>query len=192
MLPTEALPEDWRMYYHNCWMRHKRYGIGQIALVGGAFYFYLWPGDKPDDEPQRIQANALEMWWPRPGAYNTPQGAVIIDRKSTRTMRKSACPAEHYFVSYGVCPNYNTMMHILRRGPNYVPVPEALEMFEKGLAQKLAVCREIILDTTRDDGIMVLYHGVEVGRYEGGTLVPHKPSPLTRRCEEKLARASVC
>jgi hypothetical protein len=188
MLPSEALPEDWRMYYNNCWMRHRRHGIGLIQIVGGMFYLYTFPDDVMESEPQRVNHEALECWWPRPGAYNTPQGAVYIARKSTRTMRKSATMGDHYYVSWGSKRGTNGYMPMLvmRRGADFVDIPFGLKVINDGLSNSVAVSRELIINRTPTKELQVLFRGREVGVMQNGDFIPLVDSPMSRRAHDKL------
>ena len=97
MKPTQALRQDWHMYYHDTWMVHVTLGYCRIQARRGV----LFALPLNTEEWLKVSAKDLEVWWPRPGAYNTATAAAYIVRKPYRCMKRSAVSDTHYTVTYG-------------------------------------------------------------------------------------------
>ena len=185
MNPCDALTKDYSMYYDSCWMKHDKWGVGKVRVVGGELYFYQ--GTSVSDEAKKVTAKSLTCWWPRPGAHNVKTGAVYIARRSMRNMRKSAIGGDHYFVKWG-SPYGVKIMSALRDGPNLVPLHKAVEMVQSGKQTSVAVSRDVIL-TEHDDPntCSVIFRGLESGTYSHGCYTPgFSESPLTGRILRQL------
>lgn len=160
MRPSDALQQDWRLYYDQSWMHHVTLGPGLVRVIGSQLYFYRFPNDLMEAEAARVRATDLSCWWPRSGSFNTPQGAVYISRKTTRSMRKSANATEHYKVKWGYQyyqPSHIDLMLQLRRGPSLVDVDFARKAIESGMAGSVAITPDIILSKTASKTLSVVF-----------------------------------
>jgi hypothetical protein len=80
------------MYYHNCWMVHKEYGVGLVSVIGGSFYLYRYPEDEAEASvPERITRlrgpSTLD-------AGQHGQCASRLNTESTITWRARLCTAK--------------------------------------------------------------------------------------------------
>lgn len=194
MNPCDALKQDWRMYYDGAWMKHKRHGPGCVMVSGNDLMFYRYPNDQPEPEPKVVLPRDLECWWPRSGAYNTPGGAIYISRKSTRSMRKSAHPHEHYVIKWGheaTALNSVNLMIQLRKGHSFVELEFALKAIKEEMTKSVAITRDIILAASHD-GIAVVFRGIKAGILEDGDFTPdYDEAPLARRVMSKLIEEGI-
>lgn len=190
MNPSDALPQDWRMYYHNCWMEHTTLGIGMVAVSDNRLYFYNYQNGDSSVDPVKVNAQDLKCWWPRPGAYNTKAGsAVYISRKAIRTMRKSAVAGEHYVIKWGPRLGNIDLMVALRAGPSRHSISYAAKVLKDGLVASVAVSRDLILAKDKFNNIVVIFRGLEAGEYRDGEFVPSfTGSPLAKRVMMKLTQ----
>ena len=185
MNPSDALPQDFGLYYDACWMRHKTHGIGMVRVINGDMYLEY---TKDRSGPLQVQPKLLECWWPRPGAFNVGNGAVYIGRRALRNMHKSAVCGEHYFTKWGMCSGVE-LMQLLRDGPNHVTVDEGLRLLATNKRKSVAVSRDVILTPTTTDGTetAVIFRGMEVGFLKNGVYEPaFSNSPLTGRVLRQL------
>jgi len=191
MKPSDALPQDWRLYYDQSWMRHSNLGPGKVRVSGGSLYFYQFPNDEPETEGVLVRPTHLSCWWPRSGAYNFPGYAVYIARKSTRSMRKSANPHEHYTVKWSGGEYYddgsnNKLMLLLRKGPSLVDKDFAMKVLDEGMATSIAVAHDIILAKEKA-GLSVVFKGIQIGTLKDDNFVPDfDRAALVRRATDRL------
>lgn len=189
MNPSQALQQDYRLYYHGTWMKHESLGIGVIVVDGTTLYMYPYETGHQEDNPVLVEAQDLSCWWPRAGAYNTEQGAAYISRRSHRSMRKSATPIEHYVVKYGPMHNDAGMMCTLRKGPERIALEDAIKLLRNTTRAAVAVTRDIILTKGSFETIGVVFRGLNCGEYRDGEFIPNfQGSPLAKRVMYKLAR----
>lgn len=185
MNPSDALPQDYGMYYDGCWMKHTSLGIGRVRVVNGKMYFEKNPGQ---DEPKIVRSKYLTCWWPRAGAFNIvgKHKAVFIARRAMRNMRKSAISGDHYFTKWG-SPTCR-IMETLREGPNLLPLQEAIDLLKKPEWISVAVARDIILTNGEiPDESIVIFRGEESGTYKYGCYTPmFSDNPLTGRILRQL------
>lgn len=190
MNPVDALAQDRRMYYHNTWMRHSKNGIGMMRVdEEGHMRMYLFPNDMIEAEPVKVKPFDLSCWWPRAGAYNILNSAVYISRRSVRSMRKSAVPAEHYHVKWGNHAITNNTMLFMRRGPEHQSLAAAIAALQGGKKEAVAITRDIILTRGDFGELTVIFRGLLAGEYRNGEFIPtFNGSPLAKRVMYKLAR----
>lgn len=184
MNPSDALSQDYGMYYDNCWMRHTTHGIGRVRVVGGDMYLERQPGA----DPIQVQPKYLECWWPRPGAFNCGDHAVYIARRAIRNMRKSATSGDHYFVKWG-SPYGKEVMMCLKTGPNTETMDSAIDLIQKGRMSSVAVTRDIIIEPNDRKGeFNVIFRGMEAGTYtqDGGFIPLFSNNPWTHRILRQL------
>ncbi len=187
MNPSDAMPQDYRMYYDGCWMEHTKYGVGYIRVKDGGMYL-----DKEGRgrDLVRVKPSFLSCWWPRPGAFNVKKKhAVYIARRAMRNMRKSAVANDHYFLKWGM-PYGRDVMLTLRDGPNPVEIREARRLLIAGTMLSVAISRDVILhpeDEPTADVQTVVFRGMDAGRLVMGTFEPlFSASPLTGRVLRQL------
>jgi len=197
MNPIDALQQDWHLYYDGSWMEHTTKGPGQVVVNGHELYFYTYPDDMPEAAPKKVTPKELHYWWPRPGSFNTPNGAVHVTRMATRSMRKSA-HGEHYNCSwvganYHNHPDKGQIMLWMRRGPNPVDVRFARQALAAGMTDSAAVASDLILATTpKANMLSVVYRGIAVGKLKGDIFMPYyKTAPITRRCTQRLMEEGI-
>ena len=189
MNPSDAMPKDYGMYYDNCWMRHTKWGVGRIRIVDGRMWLDCL-GD--GSEPKNVKPQYLSCWWPRPGAFNAGRSAVYVARRAIRNMRKSAVNGDHYFVKWG---NEYTrdIMCLLRDGPNFMGLPEAIEKLKSKAMSSVAITRDIIIhpeDKPIGPRYTVVFRGIEAGTMEDGIFEPlFAGNPLTNRVLRQLERS---
>jgi hypothetical protein len=161
-------------------------------MAGVDMYFYIYPNDRREDNPVLVKHTDLVCWWPRPGAYNTPRGAVYIGRKAIRTMRKSALPNEHYNIRYGTVGRVWEIMLILRKGPERQDLNFAVKVLNEELSPSVAITRDIILARGKFGEILVIFRGLYAGDYQNGEFISTFPgSPLAKLVRIKLAREGI-
>lgn len=160
---AEVPVRDWPLYFNGVYMKYDDRIVkvdptthaGRTVLMctgDGGFAEFVWR--KPD-------LRRLEVWWPRPGAYNYNGSAVYIARKATRCMRKSCCPRTHYYIKWGKVDN-STIRYLLN-GPNHITWEAAKQTLDSKLAKSVAICRDLIL-TRVNDGYEVIYRGDPAGK----------------------------
>ena len=193
MNPTDALEQDWRLYYNGAWMLHKLFGPVQVSVKGQTLYAYTYPDDERESEPVRCKADELECWWPRSGSYNTTNGAVYIARMTSRSMRKSAHPSEHYMVKWGRGGHYgmSSLMVQLRQGPKFIKPDFALEVLDRQLSASVALTHDLIIQRDNGDNI-VIFKGIRAGKLLNGEFIAEFPtSPVARRVAQRLMEENV-
>ena len=185
MNPEDALPEDWGMYYDGVWMRHDKYGVGRIEVLGGDLYLKR----SVYSDPIQVRAEYLKCWWPRAGAFNCGNHAIYIARKAVRNMRKSAVAGDHYFVKWGTGFGID-IMEKLRSGPNCHSKVDATRLLEDGDMSSVAVTRDIIFTLCEDnpEKFIVIFRGMEVGTWSeiSGYTPQFSGHPLTSRVLRQL------
>ena len=175
------------MYYANTWMKHVKYGPGLIYVEEGQLHHSR---GGPDDKMRKVRPDDLECWWPRSGSYNTPYGAVYIARRAARNMRKSASYGDHYQLTYGQGDG-GDCLRLMIDGPDYVTVKEGIAALRKHLTNSVAVARDIILQTNKDD-IEVIFRGNRTGTLGDMGFEPFIPGdPLSKRAFLKLMQEGV-
>jgi hypothetical protein len=198
MRPSDALQQDWRLYYDQSWMYHTTLGPGLVRVHGAGLYFYRFPDDVIEPEATKVRATDLGCWWPRSGAFNTSMGAVYIARKTTRSMRKSAHPSEHYKVRWGQAYAFKSSTHnlmlLLRRGPSLVDSDFARKAIRTGMTNSVAVTPDVILaKTSVPEELSVIFRGIPVGILtEDEDFEPSfARDALSRRVKEKLEQEHI-
>ena len=195
MKPSDALQQDWRLYYDQSWMKHSQLGPGKVKVAGNSLYFFTFPNDVIEPEGKQVSPSDLSCWWPRSGAYNFPGSAVYVARKSTRSMRKSAHPTEHYVIKWGTSYDEvgpNTIMLHLRKGPSLVEADYAIRVLNDGLSTSVAVSHDIILSRTSSEALEVIFKGITVGTLEDGLFRPdYNRSALVRRAQDRLMQEGI-
>lgn len=188
MKPSDALQQDWRLYYDQAWMDHRLFGPGLVRVLNNRLFFYRFPDDEMEPEGLLVRGSDLQCWWPRSGSYNVPGGAIYIARRTTRSMRKSAHPVEHYKVKWGnPIHSNNELMLQLRAGPAIVDADFAKKAIDKGMTNSAAVSTDVILTSHEDSSYGVVFRGINVGEIEDDIFIPDYPaSPLARRAESRL------
>lgn len=184
MLPRDALPEDWRMYYNNCWMRHPELGVGLVSVIGSNFY--LSPRGEADSQ-ERVDYRVLEMWWPRAQASNSPtNGAYFIHRKASRTMRKSATGGEHYYAGNGMISHSFVMSQLSKDKQMHCGKKLGKLVLNNDLAVSVAVSHNIILRRKRNK-FLVEFRGILLGELDdSGKIIAAQDTPLLRLAQREL------
>jgi hypothetical protein len=167
-------------------MWHEEYGAGLVMVEDNDLLFFRFPDDRCESNPETVDPGELSCWWPRSGSYNTPSGAVYISRKSTRSMRKSAHPSEHYRVvwgnSHGVLGMDNNLMVHLRKEKSTLPLELALDALNSDLTTSVAITRDVIIQYNKPNPPSVVYRGIAVGTLnKRNEFMPAHTTPLTRR-----------
>ena len=105
MLPQDAFEGDWRLYYHQAIMRHKKLGpcVVYVDEHEGDYRFlaHIISANGVLKEFGTVMDRDLDLMWPRPGAYNLnrPDAAVFVGRQPQRHMKRSAC-LDHYYLTW--------------------------------------------------------------------------------------------
>lgn len=189
---AEVPKRDWPLYFNGVYMRYEdrivkvdpvpHDGKTKLMLTGSdGFTDMLWR--LPD-------LRKLEVWWPRPGAYNYSGHAVYIGRKATRCMRKSCCPRTHYYVKWGNVGT-NTITYLLK-GPNHISWDAAKQALDSKLARSVAVCRDLIFTRVKD-GYDIIYRGDPAGKlnFELEYTAENDFSPTTKLVVMRLAQEGI-
>ena len=194
MKPSDALQQDWRLYYDQSWMEHKIFGPGLVRVIGNGLYFYRFPGDEMEAEGTAVRGTDLSCWWPRSGSYNAPGGAIYLARKTARSMRKSAHPSEHYVIKWGHASYgaYRIMLQ-LRNGPAIVDIDFAKKAIAAGVTSSAAVAHDIILTKGFDDEEFgVVFRGIHTGVINDDEFTPASPgAALARRTVMRLREEEI-
>jgi len=193
MNPTDALQQDWRMYYNGAWMLHRTHGPVQVSVVSSRLYCFTYPNGEKEVEPIKCLASDLECWWPRSGSYNTVNGACYIARMTSRSMRKSAHPNEHYRVQWGRSGQYGmpALMVQLREGPSLITPVFAREVLRKNLTNSVALTHDLILSKDGND-TTVVFKGLRVGILrEDEFEADYASAPMARRVTQRLMEVGI-
>lgn len=194
MKPSDALQQDWRLYYDQAWMEHKIYGPGMVRVIGNSLYFYRFPDDQMEPEGISVRGTDLSCWWPRSGSYNAPGGAIYLARKTARSMRKSAHPSEHYIIKWGHADyGAHRIMLQLRAGPAIVDADFAKKALEAEVTSSAAIAHDLILTKgSVDEQFGVVFRGIHTGAIEDDEFCASSPgSALSRRTELRLREENV-
>ena len=183
---------DWSLYFNDTYMKYKG-EIVKVSIVpndgrttfacqpSGGGVEYIW---------RKADLENLEVWWPRPGAYNLNGQAAYIARKANRCMRKSCVPRSHYYFKYGEQMGLS-VMYFLKRGPNHMTWKAAEEALVKGVVNSVAVCRDLILTRVKD-GFGVVYRGEEAGKVVDGQYYPENDfQPITKLVNMRLVEEGI-
>ena len=143
MNPADVPKRDWNLYFNGVYMLHEEHGPCYLRY-GGDFLQVTPSNDRTAQMmlKNKTDLRKLHVWWPRSGAYNTPNGeAIHIARQASRCMKKSAS-ANHYNVRWG--NQGASMFNCLARGPNYLTWPVGKDMLVNGACKSVAVARDLI------------------------------------------------
>lgn len=157
-------PTDWSLYFEGTYMMYRN-KVAAVSVDTEGPQYRLMLTFNPHKRvflstPEELAE--LEVWWPRPGAYNYMGHAVYIARKAARNMKKSCCPRSHYYIKYGNNLAVKTVRY-LKTGPNHMDWPSAKKALDKLLCASVAVARDLILLSTDEGNYGVVYRGEHVG-----------------------------
>ena len=188
MRANHADVADYRLYYHGTFMRHDELGPVSVSAEGGQLYVRAACGGRR----KVVEPKTLEPLWIRPGAYNVRGAAIYIGRRARRNARRSSCP-DHYMVKWsgiGARMSQGLMWSCLRPEA-YLPYADAVEALENGIAQSVAISRDLIL-SNNGDGMAVILRGQMAGTIRDGLFTaPYETSPLAKMARGKLSQEGV-
>lgn len=175
MNPSDAMPQDYGLYYNNTYMQHRTKGPVFVTAVPGELYA------KPEKgRVGAVRPSTLTPLWPRPGAYNYVASngtatAVFISRRARRSARRSAS-TEHYHVSWSHSGNRTISGAMMWAAITEAPYPSASVALRRLRSRTnpttaVAVSRDMIL-CKKSNYISVIVRGQVVGRIRNGVFVP--------------------
>ncbi len=195
MNPKDAPKRDWNLYYTGCHLliRGRPYGVDVIHEAHRIKLRYF------DGREWKVLSDtdlkAVEIWWPRPGAYQYKGFTYYIGRRARRSMRKSAS-AEHYYVVWSNSPLGGHVMEILAEGDNAtMPFDEAIRLMEKKIIGSAPITKDLIIFGEDPDYWSISFKGTPVGRIDKATstFIPDlEGSPIAKRAGLRLLQEGIC
>lgn len=190
MKPSEARPEDWRLYYHGTFMHMLDVGPVLVSAGHGEL-----TGRNERGGRVRVTPDALMPLWARPGAYNVGSTAVYVGRRARRSARRSMSH-EHYHIKWssnGSARMSNKYLWAALTPQQYPSYDEAITELRQGDSAARAISRELILARGRDGKrIKVVLRGQVAGYIENDLFVPNcETAPLAKLARGRLAAEGV-
>lgn len=185
MILREALPQDRRMYFNKTYMLHDTAGIGYVTVTdANNINFHGVDGTKLNGVPPE----ELNIWFPKPAAFNYRAGAAFLSRSAKRSMKKSTC-STLYRCAGPSNINIDTLIKLSTKPHEYVEPMKAIQLLRDTKRNACAISRDIIL-TRHNATIRVIYSSRTVGKInKDNKFVPDNPShPFTRRLMIKLEK----
>lgn len=186
MIPSDAPPEDWGLYYCNTYMMHNELGpvyidhptddeklFVRIVLKNGIF------GDGHIVNPKD-----LHMLWIKPGAYNfrSSKAAMFIGRTSRRHMKRSSAN-DHYFVTWHRVPvSGGQMLGQLCNPSPYFTINDVSRKLWNGVGQSnkkwkcIALSRRVVIapPLNGEGPYEVIYDAEDFGTLNGTVCTPYQ------------------
>lgn len=195
MILREALPQDRGMYFHKTYMQHDNGLVGRVVVRPDASVdFQKLTGDVI----RNIPVHELNIWFPKPAAYNFRAGAAFLCRSAKRSMKKSACTT--LYRAYGPSTiQVETLLKIAAsdKPHEYVETTKAIQLLRERLRSGVAISKEVILGLNRNDpdtqNLLVYRNAQRVGYLsEDNVFLPDDPdSPYTTRVKKNLRRLGI-
>lgn len=164
MNPQDAPNADWRMYYNNTWMIHKKHGPCHVQVrmneeTGESFFQVVTTEEKTY---KRINSKDLSLFFPLVGSFNVGGSALYLGRRAQRQMRKSASYPDTYYITWGSRrPN---QLKLLKQvvSPEYSSLESALEQVSNG-TPSVAISRNWIIAQKTSTLFNLIYKGTSIG-----------------------------
>ena len=170
MLPSDTPAEDWGLYFHDTFMTHRAKGVGLIKVrnnddaSGKNLKFYaISTKGKASDKGVKVNASDLNIYWPRPGAYNLPEfdTAVFVGRSAQRHMKRSAS-YDHYFITWSCIPlPMGGIVPYIVAHPRYTSITQFNKRMDNIVAR--AISNRVILLKSPGENTSVIYMSEMVG-----------------------------
>lgn len=194
MIDISQVPvADYNLYFNGTYLKYQdRIWKAAPGADGGRTTLMLTHDRETIHVWRKPELRNVEVWWPRPGAYNYRGSAAYIARKASRCMRKSCSPRHHYYLKWGGGGMGGPdLIRYLRNGPNHMTYAAAKEALDKRLCTSVAVCRDLILTRVKD-GYDVVYRGEKAGSIIGGDYHPENHfSPVNKLVAMRLAEEGI-
>jgi hypothetical protein len=195
MNPTQALENDWGMYYNGTFMKYD--GVLMQVACGGfdhereVYRQGLHGRTGPRTVYKQLDPALLECWWPRAGAYNIGRAAVYIGRQAYRNMKKSARMPDHYRIMWGDQRLRDKCLWTMAKGPNPIEYRTAIREVMNGERQAAAITADLIL--FRDGrNVQVVCRGEPAGTLKGRIFTPlFAGTPAAKRTLIKLQKEGI-
>ena len=167
MRPSEALPQDWGLYYNGTYMEHVTKGpvLVTVSRTNGTLSATAVRGLKTKSV---VQPEDLSVWFPEKGAFNTRKGATYIARRALRQMRKSLTLGDLYYCTMGEHLGAKGMIELLaQKKRSLTPARTALKQVYSGEYTGRAVSKDLIILGGTGINPSVYYKGfIHAGTYD--------------------------